>query len=419
MKAFVLVPHIKNQKSRRGPDSRLAELVGLAQALDIEVVSEAVVHLNAIKTATYIGSGKVEELAPLLADLEVDWVIIDAHLNPGQQRNLERQWKDVRVVDRVWLILEIFAKRARTNEARLQVELACLLYQKSHLVRSWTHLERQRAGGGFLGGSGEKQLELDRRSIDEKIVRLEKQLKQVERTRTLHRKTRQKTPFPIIALVGYTNAGKSTLFNRLTGSHVLAQDILFATLDPTMRLVKLPSGRKVILSDTVGFISDLPTSLIAAFRSTLEEVLEARIVLLVEDCSHPEVALQRKDVQETLEALGIDTTRQNLVHVYNKIDKLTHVVLPQEEGGEPIFPISALTGEGIPNLLAHCDTILRHEADLFELQIPTSVAGKVLAWLHENGEVLMQKNKWKSERETVYAFLTPPKRAQLEKIFQI
>src|SRR6202041_4723 len=295
------------EKASRTVEARREEAVGLARAIDLDVVNSALVNLSEIRPATYLGKGKVAELAERVKNEEIDLVVMDAALSPVQQRNLEKEFK-AKVIDRTGLILEIFGRRARTAEGALQVELAHLDYQKSRLVRSWTHLERQRGGFGFLGGPGETQIEADRRLIDERLVRLKRELEQVRRTRGLHRTARRRVPFPVVALVGYTNAGKSTLFNALTGADVTARDQLFATLDPTMRGMRLPSGRRVILSDTVGFISELPHELVAAFRATLEEVAEADVILHVRDAAHPDSAAQRADVIEVLDAMVADVT---------------------------------------------------------------------------------------------------------------
>ncbi|MBM3573111.1 MAG: GTPase HflX, partial [Alphaproteobacteria bacterium] len=307
-RALVLYPVLKSERTGggRAPEARLDEAVGLARAIDLAIVHRDVVRLSHLRPATLLGSGAVERYAKLIEAMEISIVVVDAALSPVQQRNLERAWK-AKVIDRTGLILEIFGARARTREGQLQVELAALIYQRSRLVRSWTHLERQRGGFGFLGGPGESQLEIDRRLIGARIVKLRGELDEVKRTRALHRRARQRVPYPVVALVGYTNAGKSTLFNRITAADVMAKDLLFATLDPTMRAVKLPSGRKIILSDTVGFISDLPTQLIAAFRATLEEVLEADIIVHVRDMSHPDCAAQKDDVDGVLRELGLGT----------------------------------------------------------------------------------------------------------------
>ena len=306
----------------RLPAARLEEATGLARAIDLDVIESGIVPLTEIRPATFIGKGKVEEIAGLVKSHEIGLVVMDGALSPVQQRNLEKAW-GTKVLDRTGLILEIFGRRARTREGTLQVEHAHLTYQKSRLVRSWTHLERQRGGFGFLGGPGETQIEADRRQIDERIARIEAELDKVKRMRKLHRESRKRVPYPIVALVGYTNAGKSTLFNRLTRATVLEADMLFATLDPTLRAVRLPGGMKIILSDTVGFISELPTMLVAAFRATLEEVVEADVVLHVRDVSHEDTEAQSRDVEEVLTALGIDPNEeQRLIEVWNKIDRL-------------------------------------------------------------------------------------------------
>ena len=304
VRAVVLHPARRDAAAVRSPEASLAEAVGLAGAIDLAVVHSEVVALHQPRPATLLGSGKVEELAAVVSALEAELAVVDAALTPVQQRNLEKAW-DCKVIDRTGLILEIFGARARTREGRLQVELAQQTFQRSRLVRSWTHLERQRGGLGAVGGPGETQIEADRRAIDERIVRIRRQLAEVTRTRELHRKRRRQAPWPVVALVGYTNAGKSTLFNRLTGSGVLAADQLFATLDPTMRGLRLPGGRRVILSDTVGFISELPTHLVAAFRATLEEVLEAELVIHVRDITHAETDAQKQDVEAVLDELGV------------------------------------------------------------------------------------------------------------------
>ncbi|MGB7618143.1 MAG: GTPase HflX, partial [Pseudolabrys sp.] len=305
----------------RTPEARLAEAVGLARAIDLTVVEAGLVTLNDIRPATYIGKGKVDEIAGLAKSLSASIVVMDCPVSPVQQRNLEKAW-NTKVIDRTGLILEIFGRRARTREGALQVELAHLTYQKSRLVRSWTHLERQRGGFGFLGGPGETQIEADRRVIEDRIARIEAELDKVKRTRKLHRDSRKRVPYPIVALVGYTNAGKSTLFNRMTAASVLSADMLFATLDPTLRAVDLPQGVRIILSDTVGFISDLPTMLVAAFRATLEEVIEADIILHVRDVSHQDSDAQSHDVEKVLTELGIAASDRRLIEVWNKIDRL-------------------------------------------------------------------------------------------------
>ncbi|WP_170413755.1 GTPase HflX [Ruegeria atlantica] len=369
-RAWVLHPEIKSDEQRRVPEPALEEAVALAAALpDLDVIGSEVVRLQRAQPGLLFGSGKIEELAERLHDAEVELVLIDGPVTPVQQRNLEKAWK-VKILDRTGLILEIFSDRARTREGVLQVEMAALSYQRTRLVRAWTHLERQRGGLGFVGGPGETQIEADRRAIDDQLVRLRRQLQKVIKTRTLHRAARAKVPYPIVALVGYTNAGKSTLFNRLTGAEVMAKDMLFATLDPTMRRVELPDGPEVILSDTVGFISNLPTELVAAFRATLEEVLGADIVVHVRDISHAETEAQAQDVETILTSLGVDDERPRL-EVWNKIDLLNdderEATFARADRDPSIFAISAVTGEGLKPLLAEIAIKLqgvRHETVL-------------------------------------------------------
>src|SRR6266566_3927215 len=323
-RALVIEPVLRRASmvGARPPAAKLDEAIGLARAIDLEVEQSGIVMLNALRPATYLGTGKVEEISGLVKSFDAGIVVMDCALSPVQQRNLEKAW-DAKVLDRTGLILEIFGRRAHTREGALQVELAHLTYQKSRLVRSWTHLERQRGGFGFLGGPGETQIESDRRMIEERIARIENDLEKVKRTRKLHRDSRRRVPYPIVALVGYTNAGKSTLFNRLSRASVLASDMLFATLDPTLRAVDLPNGLRVILSDTVGFISDLPTTLVAAFRATLEEVIEADLILHVRDVSHADSEAQSHDVKDVLRQLGIESGRgAPLIEIWNKIDRL-------------------------------------------------------------------------------------------------
>ena len=371
------------------PEHGLAEAVSLAAALpELDVQGSEVVRLSRVTPATLLGSGKVAELNEIFHDLKIDLVLIDGQVSPVQQRNLEKAW-GVKLLDRTSLILEIFADRARTREGVLQVELAALSYQRTRLVRAWTHLERQRGGFGFVGGPGETQIESDRRAIDDQVVKLKRQLDQVVKTRELHRAARAKVPFPIVALVGYTNAGKSTLFNRITGAEVLAKDMLFATLDPTMRGVTLPSGAKIILSDTVGFISDLPTQLVAAFRATLEEVLSADLILHVRDISHPETVEQAADVADILTSLGVGEDTP-LIEVWNKLDLVDasqrEALAAQAAQRSRVLPVSALTGEGLDRLLELVTATLDADRSETTLIIPFS-GGRKRAWLHEQNIV--------------------------------
>ncbi len=375
------------------PQDRLLEATGLAEAIDLHVVQSLLVPVANPRPATLFGTGKVDSLKAMIAADDIELVIIDHPVSPIQQRNLERAW-NAKVLDRTGLILEIFGRRARTKEGRLQVELAHLSYQKSRLVRTWTHLERQRGGYGFLGGPGEAQIELDRRMIDERIIAIRKDLEVVVRTRELHRQGRRRVPYPVVAIVGYTNAGKSTLFNRITGAEVFAKHQLFATLDPTMREVRLQSGRRIILSDTVGFISDLPTMLVAAFRATLEEVIEADLILHVRDISHPETDNQAKDVEGVLTDLGIDTEAADapIIEVWNKIDLLSPITREEATGAarwaeRPPVLVSAVTGEGIEALLAGMDARLGRGDIIVELVIPAHEGG-FINWLYEEAEVL-------------------------------
>jgi GTP-binding protein HflX len=381
----------------RDIDDLLEEAEGLVHAIHLQVSSTHVVKVSRINPAQLIGKGAAEDIAAKASQEQPAVVIVNYKLTPVQQRNLEKLW-NVKVIDRTGLILEIFGERAQTKEGRIQVDLALLEYQKSRLVRSWTHLERQRGGGGFMGGPGETQIELDRRAITDKIAQLKKDLEQVRRTRDLGRKNREKVPFPIVALVGYTNAGKSTLFNTLTGANVFAEDLPFATLDPTMRRLNLPNGKTVILSDTVGFIADLPTTLVEAFRATLEQVQHANIILHVRDVSSPDHPWQRQDVINVLGELGINYEEDaRIFEVLNKVDAVSDEDLADIRRNahfseSRIFPVSAKTGYGLPALMAHIGTQLYLADTLYQITVPIA-DGKAMAWLHREGEIVEQENQ--------------------------
>ncbi len=430
MRAVVVVPVLKQARSARSaqadstisvsrpPESRLEEARGLALAIDLDVVNGSIVPINDPRPATLLGTGKIEEILALLDELNAGLVIVDHPLTPVQQRNLEKAW-NAKVIDRTGLILEIFGRRASTKEGTLQVELAHLNYQKGRLVRSWTHLERQRGGAGFMGGPGETQIEADRRMLQERIIRLERELEQVVRTRQLHRAKRKKVPHPIVALVGYTNAGKSTLFNRITGAGVLAEDMLFATLDPTLRRMKLPHGRTVILSDTVGFISDLPTHLVAAFRATLEEVLEADLILHVRDLSDDDNQAQSADVMRILGDLGIGEAEgaERILEVWNKIDRLepeAHDAIVQKAStAENVIAVSAITGEGVDRLMDEISRRLSGVLTETTITLPVEKLA-LLPWLY-NHAVVDNREDNEDGTVTLDVRLTETEAAELER----
>ncbi|MEO7603054.1 MAG: GTPase HflX [Sphingomicrobium sp.] len=392
-RAIIVVPELPRESARRSAEARIDEAQGLAEAIGVVVTDARSFRVRSVRPATLLGKGQVEEIAEVARAHEAKLLVVDSALTPVQQKNLEEESK-TKVIDRTGLILEIFGERAVTAEGRLQVELAHLDYQAGRLVRSWTHLERQRGGFGFLGGPGETQIEADRRMIRDRMARIRRELERVKRTRTLHRGRRQRAPWPVVALVGYTNAGKSTLFNRLTGEAVFSEDLLFATLDPTMRDIRLPGLDKVILSDTVGFVSDLPTELIAAFRATLEEVASADLIVHVRNMAHPDHDAQADDVADVLASLGLDgEDSPPRLEAWNKIDLLApderEHLLGEARRRDDVVPISALTGEGLNQLKAAMAEHLRRDERVHEFVVPAG-AGERIAWLHSRGEVIEQ-----------------------------
>lgn len=421
IKTYVVFPQILGKEFSLSAESRLEEAVRLAQAINLDVIEQEIVKVREVRPAIFFGNGFLEKLSQIFNQKEITLLIVDTSLTPIQQRNIEKKLK-VKVIDRTALILEIFGERAKTKEGKLQVELAHLTYQRSRLVRSWTHLERQRGGAGFLGGPGETQIELDRRIIDDKIVQIKKDLEKVKKTRELQRGARKKVPYPIVAFVGYTNAGKSSLFNLLTKADVFAKDLLFATLDPTMRKIKLPSAREVILSDTVGFISDLPHELIMSFRATLEEVMSANIIVHICDVSNPNYQQQKQDVLQVLHHLGLENieNENNYIELWNKIDVLDEenksFIITNAQRSENIMPVSAKTGEGCSQFLKLIDEKLSSKHQLISVKIPSS-DGKELSWLYKNSEVQTIENH--NEYQLVYTKIDDINMAKLNQRVKI
>ena len=416
--AAVICPEVFGVPASLSPESRLADAEGLALAIRLNVVYKEILKVKEVKPSAYFSKGFLERLKPIIAEKNIDLLISDTRLSPIQQRNLERELK-LKVIDRTALVLEIFGERAQTREGALQVELAHLTYQRSRLVRSWTHLERQRGGAGFLGGPGETQIELDRRIIDDKIVRIKKELEKVRKTRGIQRSARRKVPYPVAALVGYTNAGKSTLFNYLSGSSVMAADMLFATLDPTMRKISLNGGREVILSDTVGFISDLPHELVMAFRATLEEVLNADIILHIRDVSNPDSQAQCADVLDVLSHLGLKEIKNadNYIEVFNKADLLPPEDLSRwqakTQNSSNMALTSAISGEGCDRLLELIRQKLTLGQKKCRITLPAA-DGQLQAWLHQNSDVQKLEN---SEQSNIYTVcISPENLARFEKM---